>query len=469
MLKEGTKLLKYQTQDVRYLVKNPRAANFNDCGLGKTLEELVVIAENRRYNSDKVLIFCPKSCLISWADEIKKHTILAIPEDVKIVTGTKEEKEQLINSEGQIFITNYETALTNFEDLICKKFTHVVLDESTRIKNPTAITSKAINALTEESNIVHIMSGLPITQSPIDIYSQFRIMDRGATFGKSFNYFKALWFKKKGKWPALRWELKSEVKKDFINLISSHSIRRLRSSVVELPSVTTIRRVAEWKDINVKREYHKLQNTILESLSITFGGEIRNLQNQLVKLTKLTQYTSGFIYDDNGTPHFLKDNPKLKELSHILHDYNVFKNKIVIVGVFRPELAMVFNLCKEMGLNPTLIHGDTVSTDRAERLERFRCDHTCHVLVANQKTISYGLNLQFCNTIIFYNISFSVELYKQLCDRIHRIGQKKNCLLIHLLVSDTFDFNKYDIVVNKLEMAEEIMKAIEEVDNVKTW
>jgi SNF2 family DNA or RNA helicase len=459
VLREGTKLLNYQIQDVRYLAKHPRSANFNDCGLGKTLEELVVIAENTRHTNDEVLVFCPKSCLVSWADEVEKHTTLSIPGDVQIVTGTRDEKEIALQERAKIYLTNYETSLTNFDHIVSKGFHHIVLDESTRVKNPKALSSRAITAIADRAETVRIMSGLPMPQNPTEIFSQFRILDSGETFGQNYNHFRAIWFKKKGKWPALRWELKSELKKRFAHLISEKSIRRLRSSVIELPPITTTRRIAEWHDLKVAEEYLNLETTIRDSMPIR-NGMITNLNHALVKATKLSQYSSGFLYDDDGFPHLLKDNPKIRELRQLLHDYNVFERKITIVGIFRPELAMVFNLCAEMGLNPVLIHGDTVAEDRAKRIETFRSDPACRVLVANQKTISYGLNLQFCNTIIFYGLSFSIELYKQLCDRIHRIGQKKNCLLVHLLVSGTFDLNRYRIVVNGLDSAEEFMKFI---------
>lgn len=452
-MKLRTRLATHQLEDVKFLRRLPRSANFNDCGLGKTLEELVLIGETwDRDSRNKAIVFCPKSCLVSWEDEILKHTDL-VRGDYWIVTGTKEKKTEILNRHAQLFITNYETALTNYRDILNERFHHIVCDESTRIKNSRAKVSMAITTLADRAKVVRIMSGLPTPQSPTEIFSQFRAMDGGETFGPSYNHFLNRWFDKYGRWPAIRWALKSGLKSDFLELIHRKSVRRLRSSVIDLPPITTTRRVVEWEYGRSRRAYLDLEKaTCAEVLA-------DNINNPLTKMEKLTQFTSGFIYGRNSeTKTLFKDNPKLEELERCLYDYNVQDNKVIISGIHLPELELVRNLCDKMGLYPRLIHGGVSEEERAGAIRAFESDPACRVLVGNQKVMAHGLNLQHANIVIFYNLSFSVDQYKQLCDRIQRRGQEKNCLIVHLIIRGTIDELRYDIVGKNLKVAEALMQ-----------
>jgi len=463
-----TKLTSYQKWDTKFLAKHPRSANFNDCGLGKTLEELVVMHSVwHKHPRLKVLVFCPKSCIQQWIDQIMEHTDCDVRDIASAVYGDKEQKKRALKREALVYITNYETALTNFDDIISAnpQFEYIVCDESTRIKNPNAKTTKAVIAIADRAKYVRIMTGLPTPQTPLEIFSQYRVMDSGETFGKSFNLFKRKYFNSKGVWPTKKWYLKSEMREEFAKKIQSKCVRNLRSKVLELPPVTVVRRIVDWDSTKTRTAYNMLERSICNNIYVESAGILENMSLRLVKLNKLSQFTSGVMYgnrQNNRTSSIFRDNPKLSELERILHDYNVAENKIVVTGYYSIELDLVYNYLRKKlpWTKPVLITGAVAEEDKDRRRKSFLHDSKVRVLVANERTIAYGLNLQVANIIVFYSLQFSVEMYKQLCDRIHRFGQDKNCLLIHLLIENTYDEQRFKIVTSNLDEAQVLMRFV---------
>jgi len=454
-----TTLAPFQVEDVQFLLDHPRSANFNDCGLGKTLEELSVIDQLRK----RTLVLCPKSCLAEWVDQIESHTSWEAGVDFCVASGSKESKFMAIHSNSLVVITNYETVLSNFDDLVFTPFQHLICDESTRVKNIDAKITQATIAIADRAEVVRIMSGLPAPQTPLELFSQFRIMDRGVSFGKSFYVFRRAYFRPIGFWPVRRWELKDREASSLFDKVGKLSIRRLRNEVYELPPVTTTRRDTTWEDGKTRTSYERLEKATCSEIEIGPDGQITNLPNAMVKMRKLLQYTSGFIYTPEGTMIF-KDNPKVKSLPEILDDYGYKENKIIIAGTLTKELDLIYRyLVKEKSdANAVMICGDVGLADRQERLRRFRDDRTCRVLIGNEKTIAYGLNLQHSNIIIFVSAEFSVDQYKQLSDRIARRGQTKNCLLLHVIIPGTFDECRYYTIRHNLDKAQALMKFVKE-------
>ena len=167
-------------------------------------------------------------------------------------------------------------------------------------------------------------------------------------------------------------------------------------------------------------------------------------------MLKLLQITSGFVIDENNQVKKLKQNPKLNELEELIEELG--EQQAIIWCNFKQEISDVSELLKEKAC---FLHGVINMDDRQQSILDFK-NGTKQFLVANPASAGHGLTFVNCSTEIFYSLDFSFEKYEQARGRIHRIGQKNNCLYIHLIGEDTLDNHILDVVKKKKAMDESL-------------
>ena len=177
----------HQTKSIKFHLANPKSANFSDPGTGKSRIAIKTILERmRREEISKTLVVCPKTVLWTWRDEIWKHA----NRKCTIVTGTKKDKLDALNRNSTLFILNYESTIIKpiFQRIQDLKFDMIVWDESTYLKNHQSKRSQANYLIGKDVDFKLLLTGTPYTESLTDLYSQFKVLDGGATFGN--NYYK---------------------------------------------------------------------------------------------------------------------------------------------------------------------------------------------------------------------------------------------------------------------------------------
>ncbi len=423
------------------------AGLFMEMGTGKT--KVMITWVDYLFKTKKVdylLVWCPLSVINSWMDEIKKHAPhLEMYLDVAV--GTKAQKLAAFNQrtyDFKILITNYESMLSLFKLNTFKSLnTEVrqspnitILDESTRIKNYAAKTTKTMQVFSKFTQYKYILTGKPITRNPFDIYTQLRFLD-SRIFKKSYTAFKkryavTLW---NGTYEqVLEWRNLDELK----NIISDNAVVLDKQSMdIKLPEKVYIDKRNPMPD----EQFEAYKLAVKENLIwIKEQKDKVIISNLLTKLIKLQQISSGFIYYMDSTNRKIvqfKHAAKLLMLRDIMEDL-ADDEQVIIWCLFTHEMKMIATLMSDLKICSSTLMGEMSSEIRDASIKSFK-NGEARVLIAQVASGCYGLNLMNARYAIYYTNTFNYEQRIQSEDRIHRIGQDKTCYYINLISADSVD------------------------------
>lgn len=442
--KQKTAPLPHQLEAIDFLVSKKEAALFDEQGVGKTKEVIdAIIAILKAGNADAALIVCPKTLMHTWQGEVRKHSYL-IP---VTITGSGRSKGYKFLASANIFILNYEGVKAELDTIELLLESHrfiLVLDESQRIKNPGSQTFIAIDKLADHGVRRYILSGTPVANKPVDLWSQFYFLDRGRSLGKDYKIFQ----QKYGNHDKCSVELYQELHEKIAPL----SIRRLKNNVLELPekSYEQVRIKMASRQLTI---YEKLRKELLiEVLKTPKQKIIDEAHSILKKLLRLVQVASnpGLIVRD------YKEVPakftKLDDLVRIMMEKG---EKVIIWSSFVDNVKKLKYRYREYGsLN---IYGGVEISKRDNYVDLFQNDPSYRIMVANPSAAREGLTLTAANNAIYVDRSFNLVDYLQSQDRIHRISQKKPCRIIKLLCENSIDL----FVEDKLARKQDIAKVIQ--------
>jgi len=435
-----TKAFPHQIEAIDYISKHHEVALFDEQGLGKT--KIVIdslCASMKDGEIEGVLAVSPMSLLYNWEQEVTKHSFL-IP---IVLKGTEREKRYKFLTGANFYITNYEAVIAELERI--KRFCRsrkvaIVLDESARIKDPKTKTAQTLFKLRPYSTKRIIITGTPIANKPIDLWSQFFFLDGGALLGEDFKEFKARYNEKNADYNEVLMELR--------NTLSEHSIRRCKNEVLELP---------EKKFLNVyvtlKGEQLKLYSQLKEELRIEvqdMDGNtiIDEAENILKKLLRLTQIASNPALIDKG----YKEVPiKFDVLDSLLKDIIVKNEKTIVWTSFVENITILKNRLKQY--NPLIIYGDVPVRDRADAVKVFQESEKNRIMIANPSAAREGLTLTRANNAIYLDRNFNLVDYLQSQDRIHRISQTRECKIFKIIAKNTIDEYIDKVIDVKKEIA----------------
>ena len=401
-------------------------------GTGKTITIIGVVGTLYQEGKIKrVLIVAPKSIVNVWKDEFEKFAdfdyVLAI------LDGTGNKKADILgNMNGynlQVTVVNYESCWRLEKEITKWRPDMIVCDESTKIKNPQAKCSKCLHRLGKISNYNIILTGTPIVNNPLDFYSQYKFLNE-SIFGGNYYSFRA-------KYAVLGGYQNHQIVgyKHLDELVEkAHSIayRVKLADAVDLPPFIDETRVVELEP-KAKSIYDGIEQ---DSYAELMSGEITT-KNILTKLLRLSQITGGYIKGDTDENPQAISTAKLDALSDIVDSCMDEDKKVVVFARFVPEIKAIEKMLKKKGIEYALIYGAV--KDRAEEVRRFQTEPKCKVFVGQLQTVGMGLTLTAGSVAVFYSLDFNYANYEQSRARIHRIGQDKKCLYIHLIAKNTVD------------------------------
>lgn len=421
-----TQALPHQIEAISYINNHKEVALFDEQGLGKTKIVIESLCSSmKKGDIEGVLVVSPMSLIYNWEQEVHKHSFL-IP---VVLKGSEREKRYNFLTGANFYITNYEAVIaeTNRIKRFCKsRKVAIALDESARIKDPTTKTAQALFQLRTHSEKRIIITGTPLANKPIDLWSQFYFLDGGRLLGDNFNDFKAKYNERNSLYREYLDELKA--------IISEHSIRRCKDDVLELPDKKFINLYA-----NLGGKQLDLYNKLREELRIEVQDLEGNIiideaENILKKLLRLTQIASNPILIDrayNETPE------KFFILDNLLRDIVEKKEKAIIWTSFVENILILKN--RFIRYNPLVIYGKVPVKDRAEAVKVFQESEKNIIMIANPAAAREGLTLTRANNAIYLDRNFNLVDYLQSQDRIHRISQTKECLIFKILAKHTID------------------------------
>tara|TARA_R100001086_G_scaffold242262_2_gene169809 strand:+ start:320 stop:1777 length:1458 start_codon:yes stop_codon:yes gene_type:complete len=431
------------------------------CGKSKVLiDNLVWLYQQGRI--DTAVIVAPKGVYRNWETaEIPAHLPEDIPHEIYVwnPNPTKAQAERLksgVSERGvlRILLANVEGFATKKLPAFMAKFTQgstflLAVDESTTIKNPKAKRTKTLVILGAKAAYKRILTGSPITKSPLDLYAQCGFMDKRLLGFDSYYSFQ-------GRYAVTRTQRMGGHSfqqvvgyrnlEELSDKLANFSFRVTKEEALDLPEkIYTTRRVMLTKE--QVEHYHTLKKAAIAFLE---NGALVSAPAAITQLIRLQQLLCGYLVTDDG---------ELKEVSSYRIDalmdcVEEMTGKIIIWSRFRYDIRKIeAALKKKYGPDSTVTYfGDTTSDQREEAKKRFQ-EGDVRFFVGNPQTAGMGLTLHAATNVIYYSNDFNLESRVQSEDRAHRIGQHHPVLYVDLMVPQTIDVHIVKVLQEKIKLS----------------
>jgi SNF2 family DNA or RNA helicase len=432
---------------------------FMEMGTGKTITTIAVMGALYLENKiGRVLIAAPTSVCGVWPHEL--DSFAAFTTQIAVLQGDKPHRlaalAELDADERpglKIAVINYESTHRDgiFEALHGYGADLIVADESQRIKNHSAAQSKAMQRLADAAPYRLALSGTPVQNNAVDLYSQYRFID-SSVFGCNFYAFRNRYciMGGYGQHQIVGYRNMDDlVRKEY-----SIALRVTKEECLDLPEQTFEDRYVTLSK-KERAVYDQLRRSSFAELE--HGGTI-TATTVLTKLLRLQQLTGGFLQPDEAARPERSNTAKLDALADILDDYVLETGKkLVIFARFRTEIAAIQALLEGKGIKYGCIYGDIPQRDRGTIVDDFQQNPETKVFLAQLQTAGLGITLHAASVAVFYSLNFNYADYAQALARIHRIGQKNACHYIHLLVEHSVDERVLKILKKKEDIARTIV------------
>ena len=440
-----------------------------DMGTGKTKVSIDTIGyAYKKGVTNLALIVAPKGVIANWIGEIETH----LPEDLERAVClwrpglTKKFREELTalsetKFKGMRFLLMNVEAFSTKKGLEVAKFfvekfkTFMVVDESTTIKNRKAKRTKAITAVGREAVFRRILTGSPVTKSPLDLYSQMNFLNEKILGFNSFYAFQGRFAQ------VMKRNLASHSYNEIVGFrrldeltdkLKEHSYRVRKEDCLDLPDKIYVKREVELTK-EQKKSYEQMKRFALAKLE---SGELSTTQNVLTQLMRLQQICCGKLTDDAGVVHDLPSN-RLTELLDICEE---IQGKAIIWATWTMDIRSIAEALRDRFSVQAVatLHGETPDSDRQNIVESFQDKGSeLRFIVGHPKTGGYGLTLTAASTLIYYSNSHDLELRIQSEDRAHRIGQTNKVTYIDLISPGTVDEKIVKALRDKINIADTIL------------
>jgi SNF2 family DNA or RNA helicase len=453
-------------------------AYFMEMGTGKSkvlIDNIAMLYDKGKING--ALIVAPKGVYQNWFDieipnhmptHIEKKMVLwkaSFMKDNKIVSKEVDALFE-IGTDLHILVMNVESLSTKNGVTFANKFlscheTLMAIDESTTIKNPDAIRTRSIVQLGKSAKYRRILTGSPVTKSPLDLYKQCEFLNEGLLDYTSYYAFKT-------RYSVLRTAnfggRSVQIVVGYKNLdelsqrIEQFSYRVLKEDCLDLPSYSFTKRI-----IQLSKEQKKIYDSMKQIALAQLGGKLMTTATALVQLMRLHQITCGHFKSDDGTVQKIK-NERLDALMDILSEV---ENKAVIWAHYKHDIEIIVEaIKKEYGPDSYVTYyGDTPSEIRQNNIKLFQDENSkVRFLIGTPQTGGYGITLTAGNVMIYYSNGYDLEKRTQSEARINRAGQKRKMTYIDIIAEDTVDEKIVDALRKKVDIASKVMG-----EELKEW
>ena len=430
---------------------------------------------------DAVLVVAPNGVHRNWVlNELPTHHPDWAPfiSAYWAATPNKQERQLLENLRDPNFVgirwlaLNVEAFSSEKGRKIAENWLHThkvlfVIDESSRIKSPTAQRTKALLKLGKLAPYRRIMTGTPVTQAPTDVFSQFLFLDEHILGTSSFYAFKAEYAELLPANHGLMRHITARTNARFTpqvvatdkegrpiwknldklqDLLAPHSYRKRKVECLDLPP-KIYQRIYHELDANQKKAYQLIKEELRALLDT---GEVKVL-TKLESILRLQQVCGGHRVDGTSFFETPEKNPRIKALMEVLED---IQGGVIIWARFVAEIKEIEQVLKATyGDGSTVTYyGEVSNADRVEAVDAFQAGRA-RFFVGQPHSGGIGLTLTAANTVIYYSNDYSLETRLQSEDRAHRIGQEKPVTYIDVEAVGTIDKAVVAALRNKQDIA----------------
>lgn len=452
------------------LIKGAKELNFAyflEMGTGKTkvaIDNVAYLYQEKLINT--AIVIAPNSVYKNWIKEIEMHspisdyTMFIWKDDVKINYQIDKLNYVLMNIEALSHKSGFEFLLKLVMDTGQKAM--MIIDESTTIKNDKAKRSKNICKLSPHVKYKRILTGSPVTKSPLDLYQQCAFLSKDLLGYPSFVAFRARYAVMKQinmgpnrvilipQYYTNLDELEAKIKK--------FSFRVRKVDCLDLPEKIYQQRYVNLtkEQVKVYEELRKYARSVIEDKEVSFA-------NKLTEILKLHQVCNGYLKTDDGEIVPFDNDPKLEELLSIIEESD---GKFIIWANYIHNIkTIVKTLRKEYGDESVVsIYGEITTENRKKAVEEFQGNDKVRFFVGNPSTGGYGLTLTAASYVVYYSNNYNLEIREQSEDRAHRIGQTKSVTYIDLIIDKTIDSHIISALKRKIKISAETMG-----EEIKNW
>ncbi len=432
------------------------------CGKSKVLIDNIYWLWQQK-EIDTAIVVAPKGVYMNWKNnEIPIHLPDDIDADIYLwkASSTKNEKKKL--SEGvtkrdkfRILLMNVESFVTKKAPVFLESFTHrseflLAIDESTTIKNVKAKRTKSIMKFGETAKYKRILTGSPITQSPLDLYSQCAFLNKRLLGYDSYWSFQ-------GRFAIIKQQRMGSM--SFNQVVGYKNLEELTQKLKLFAHRTTKKEALDLPDKIYTTRQVELTSTqqehyvSMKKTSVVFleDGEMVTAPEVMTRLLRLQQLLCGYLVSDDGETVEIANN-RIKVMMEVIEEMD---GKIIIWSRFRHDIKKIKNeLCKTYGSGSVVTYyGDTSQEDRDSAIHNFQTNPETRFFVSNAQTGGRGITLTAASNVIYYSNDFNLESRKQSEDRCHRIGQHKPVLYVDLVCPNTVDVHIVKSLLQKDKIA----------------
>ena len=452
------------------------AALFADMGTGKSymlINNMCMLYDNGHING--ALIIAPKGVFRNWAElELPKH----IPDHVTWSVGLwnpqprKHQKEALdamfdLDDKMHILVMNVEAFSSEKGKKFAERFliAHnalMAVDESTTIKSPSAQRTKTIYKLGKLAKYRRILTGSPITKSPLDLYTQCAFLNPDLLGFASFYAFQNRYavMARRSFGPREFNQVVGYRRLDELNeKLQPFAFRVTKEECIDLPPKIYTRR-----DVPLTEEqaeaYEQMKKTALTLLE---NGALTTTTTALTQILRLHQICCGHLKTDDGETHPIKNN----RLDALMECVEETSGKIIIWASYTHDILEIYKALSQAygGGSAATYYGATEGEERQKIVTKFQDpDSELRFFIGQPKTGGYGLTLTAASTMIYYSNNYDLEIRLQSEDRAHRIGQTKSVTYIDLIAPKTIDEKIVEALRSKIDIASTVLG-----EDIKKW
>ena len=425
----------YQTRAKDFILEHPKAGMLLEMGLGKTVITLTAIDVliNELFEVDRVLVIAPKRVAEdTWTREHAKWDHLRHLR-VSRVLGSPEQRRRALAVDADIYVIGRDNVVWLVEQ--CRQswpFDMVVIDELSSFKNPQAKRFRALKKVIPKASRVVGLTGTPSANGLMDLWAEIYLLDRGERLGHTLGAYREKYFRPGARngYVVFKWEPLRGSREKIEAAISDICISMSADDYLTLP-----KRIDNLIPVKLSPQEMKQYKTMEAEQLLHIDDEDVVAPNAAAVMTKLLQIANGSVYSHDGNVVRLHD-AKLEALLEII---DTTDSPVLIFYSYKHDLAAIKAAIPGAR---TLDGPEDIAEWNAGRVQ---------VLLAHPASVGYGLNLQEGgHVIVWYGLTWSLELYQQANARLYRQGQDKPVIIHHLIAEGTVD--------------EQVMRALQEKD-----
>lgn len=461
-------------------------ALFMEQGTGKS--KVIVDTAAWLYGKGKInaiFIIAPNGVHRNWVEnEIPIHLPDYVDRQVRYWDSNRTNTKKFTNWVNEIFsdeiklkifTMNFEAVITKKGKIFIRQFlehfkTFLVVDESHYIKNQKAKRTKAITFYGKLSKIRRILTGTPVTQNPLDLFTQFEFLDETILGFSSYYSFRNRYaILEKNKMTVETKKGKALV--DYTTVIGFQNLEELNKKlaphfyrVTKVECLDLPPKLYQTIYVELSKEQKRHYVNLRDQLLTQIEEEELTIAVALVKILRLQQVVGGFLPTDSGNIYQIEKS--FPRLDRFLETIEVLQGKTIIWCKFTEEIKLLARTLKELYEQEStcLYYGEISQDDRVNAVERFQTDPKLKFFVGQPKSGGIGLNLTAGSNVVYYSNDYALGVRLQSEDRPHRIGQENKVTYIDLVCPGTIDEKVFQALRMKKNLADIITR-----DQIRDW